>query len=98
MCIHRLRVHVAVTDGGQCLHAEEESSPVPAGIEVGNVRRLNLVDRRKDEIEKREEAGVAQEELRPADGHEEMIEVLPGAARQAVGQYRAVAGGAAAYR
>src|SRR5262245_26427129 len=82
MSIERLRIHVAVADCGQCLHAEKEAIKKPTSTRATrNTLAIQTVKRREQQVQRDVHCGDKRGELRPPQSKQPLINVarLPSA-------------------
>src|SRR5262249_37238576 len=78
VAIERLRIHMAVAHGGQCLDAEKETikKPMPASAAC-DAALLETVKRGEEKVECHVNADGDRGELRPSQAEQPAIDVAP---------------------
>src|ERR1700675_1180005 len=78
MSVKRLRIHVAVTDRGQRLHAEEETIEKPAGAgSSGHTVRVDTVKNGEEKIQSHVNSTDEPGELWPAQAEQPATHLTP---------------------
>ena len=78
MSVKRLRVHVAVADGGERLHTEEEAIEKPAGAgSPGHAVWVDTIKNGKEKIQADINSADKQSELWPAQAQQPAINIPP---------------------
>ena len=78
MSVKRLRIHVAVADGGQRLDAEEEAIEKPVGAgSPGDAVWVDTIKNGKEKIQADINSADKQSELWPAQAQQPAIDVAP---------------------
>src|SRR5580704_7954930 len=76
VAIESLRMHLPVSDCPQGFDAEEERASEAWRIQIGDAHWHEIVEATEEHIEGQEERRNECEQLRPANGHEEVVEIL----------------------
>src|SRR5580692_5833674 len=77
-------MHLPVADRRQRFNAEEERALEARRIQVGDTPRHEIVEVTKENIEGQEKRRNCGEDLRPANRHEEVIQILENGRLQAL--------------